>query len=773
MTGSRSGADPATAAATTFAELLRRYRVDRSLSQEELAERARVTTKAVGALERGERRRPYPHTVRALAEALDLDDDERSRLVAVLPHRSTPRAGVATPAAATGLPVPSGLVTGRDGDVAAVRAVLRTPGRRVVTLTGPGGVGKTTLALVVAAGVRSDFPGGVVVVELADVVDAGAVMPAIGTALGVSERGFDGTARALAPLLADRRALLVLDNLEHVLSCGPELGTLAAACPDLVVLATSRAPLRIRAEQEVRVAPLKVADAARLFRERVAAAGTVLDDGERTAAAVAALCERADGLPLALELAASAAARLGPVALLDRLDTLPESGPRDLPARQRSMAATFAWSHDLLSEPARALLARLSVCAGGFSLAVAEEIGTGADVLAALAELLEHSMVTRTADVEDTERFRLLEPVRQEAAARLDSADGANARARLAAAMLDVARGLAEDLQGAGQAPALRLLEADMGNLRAAFDQFLDPAGVDGLHADAAAELLWAVWVHLAVRDHAREGIAWARRLDGHPLGDHSRARLLVARAGLELATGDIAAVRRLLGEAVAFVSRLTDDVLAVQAAVLAAYGALFEHDVTAARELLDHADHHTDLAGDAWSIHLLVARGQTAMVAGQAAEADRILAEAEVAARRLGSPLEMAVALSTRAVLSTLGGRHTEAAHLLVEALELAAASRNTWTSGYVAFALAGVAARLGEPATAAWLLGASASHTAEHGIAVNFPTAEVWVDHDLAVARESLGEAAFAEALRAGRGAAMDDVVEVAHAIRRRAGG
>ncbi|MBC8091828.1 MAG: AAA family ATPase, partial [Pseudonocardia sp.] len=487
------------------------------------------------ALERGERRRPYPHTVQALATALGLDEDERARFKAavpfqVSPHRQTRTAtgdddAVADLANRAHARPPSaiGPVMGRDADVATVTALLRGGPRRLVTLTGPGGVGKTTLAMLAAAGVQADFPAGVVVVELADVMRGDGVMPEIGNALGVTEAGFDGTGSALVPHLVERRGLLlVLDNVEHLLSCGPELATLVVACPDLVVLTTSRAPLRVRGEQEVRVSPLPADDAIHLFHDRMAAAGASLDDSDRTARAVAALCEQADGLPLAVELAAVAAARLGPAALLARPDLLSIAAPRDLPHRQRSTAATLDWSLDLLGAPARSLLARLSVCVGGFSLTIAEEIGGGepSGVLAALSELVEHSLVTRVPDVGGMERFRLLEPVRQHAAARLEATERVAARSGLAGAVLETARVVSYDLLGPVQLSALQLLEADLGNLRVGMEQLVDEARLGD-----AAELLWLVWYLLDIRGHARECSDWAQLLQGRALGDLGRAR--------------------------------------------------------------------------------------------------------------------------------------------------------------------------------------------------------------------------------------------------------
>jgi transcriptional regulator with XRE-family HTH domain len=291
--------------ATTFAILLRRHRLARSLTQEQLAERAQITAKAVGALERGERRRPYPHTVRSLARALALDDGERAELENAVPFRVAPRGVAPSRSAATqdrDLSSPPGPVLGREDEADLVSDILRAGERRLITLVGTGGVGKTTLALVAAAAARSEFPGGVVMVDLASVSRGDDVVPKIRAALGVPEAAFDGSVAALATYLSGGRTLLVLDTVEHVLSSGPEIAGLVISSPDLVVLCTSRAPLSVRVEHQaqVRVVPLTPETAIELYRERVAAAGRALEKDDRTQQAVAALCARTDGLPLAV-----------------------------------------------------------------------------------------------------------------------------------------------------------------------------------------------------------------------------------------------------------------------------------------------------------------------------------------------------------------------------------------------------------------------------------------------------------------------------------------
>lgn len=756
----------------TFAQLLRTFRGQRSLTQEELAERAGITVKAVGALERGERRRPYPHTVRALADALALDDDERARLVGAVPGRTRPAAGstggsepdVAAPRA---LPAPAGDLVGRSADLATLTALLREPSTRVVTLTGPGGVGKSTLALAVAAAVGEWFPGGVTLVELAGVTDAGVVVSVIAAALGIPESGHRGTPAGLAPFLAGRRMLLLLDNLEQVLASAPAVAELSALCPGLVVLGTSRAPLRIRAEHTVRVEPLDEGACVRLFRERAAGAGGRLTRTADEDDAVAEICRRLDGLPLAVELAAAATALLRPAALLERLDSVLVDGPRDLPERQRSMTATLDWSFDLLEADERALLAWLSVLPGTFSLAAAEA-AAGHDVLRDLRALLDHSLVSRGADVQGTERFRLLAPVRQYAALRLPEAARAAATARLADAVLALGRDLESDLRGPALVAALDLAEADLPTIRAGVRHLVD-AG----RSDDAAELVWRLWPFLALRGSGREGLALVGQLRGGPMTDEARARLLTAAAGMSYVVGDIAAVRADGDAALALARRLDRPGLLAEAAALAGSGALFAGDLDGATARLDVGNGTGDDDATWALLHCRIASAQVALLAGALDASDDLLLDCEQRARALGNPFTLATVLNLRATLTQLRDEHAATALLLAESADVSVTARIAWTFAYTLPALASVAVRSGDLLAGATLFGAAASWSADHSVDTGFPASQALAHRDLALAREALGEASFRTAWDAGRDTTGPQVVELARELSRRARG
>jgi predicted ATPase/transcriptional regulator with XRE-family HTH domain len=537
--------------AEPFAAQLRQLRERSGLTQEELAERAGLTPHAVSALERGARTRPYPHTVRSLADALGLDDDTRAGLIAAIPRRASSAPAEAAPTAhsARTLPVPTTALIGRSLELDAVAALLTDPGVRLVTLTGVGGVGKTRLALAAAARVAPAF-SAVVWVPLAALDDPRLVLPAVGHALGLSGVEGPDVLGVVSAGLATGRTLLVVDNLEHLLDAASDLAVLLESCPSVTILASSRAALRVRGEREHAVPPLDVprdggvdpeavlaSPAGALLAERAQAVSPSFAVTPGNAGAVAGLCTRLAGIPLALELAAAKVRLLEPAALLDRLDTaLSSGGARDLPARQRTMRATLDWSYDLLDDAEQRLFRRLAVFAGGFTLEAAEAVAEpGTDVLGVLERLVEHSLVQVGSD-EDGARYGLLEPVLQYARMRLGEGEqAAAARSAHARYYLQLAKASVPDYRSERAVAALARSDREQANWTAALEH-----GLAAGEAELTARLCWALWLYWWLRGTPTVGRRFAERALQHDLSPYARARAALTLSAMAFAQGDL-----------------------------------------------------------------------------------------------------------------------------------------------------------------------------------------------------------------------------------------
>jgi predicted ATPase/transcriptional regulator with XRE-family HTH domain len=596
---------------SSFGDLLRRFRVTAELSRAELAARAGLSVRAIGTLERGERRAPRRGTIDRLSLALGLGGDDRAALnVAARAGRTLRPVGVAPP------PPPvlaeAGLI-GREVALAEVVTLVRHAGARLLTITGPGGVGKTRLAAAVSRSLAADFPDGTASVSLADLRDPGRVVVQIGRALGLSDRDLDPAAAVLG-YLRDRVTLLLLDNFEHLLPAAPLVADLLAACPRLVVLATSRAPLRLAQERVYDLSPLSCPEPGRavtpallcdygapaLFaaRGRESRPGFALT--ATNAPTVAAICARLDGLPLAIELAAARLNVLAPAELLARLsDRLPllTRGRRDLPDRQRTLGAALAWSYGLLNAGEQALFRRLALFSGGATQPAIEAVCATPPVLADdlrrwLAGLVEHRLVHReVADAAAPPRFTMLETVREYAAARLaEQGEEADGRQRHAAHFLALAEEAMPHLSGVEQDRWLAALVADHDNLRAAVRRAIE--GGDAPTAIRLGAMLWRFWYRT---DHWTEGRAWLRETLAVPGGEGDallRARAQVERGagGLALLQADLADARDHLQSALALSRRAGDVAEAAKALDLLGVVERERGDMHAAVRLLEEA---------------------------------------------------------------------------------------------------------------------------------------------------------------------------------------
>jgi predicted ATPase/class 3 adenylate cyclase len=544
----------------------------------------------------------------------------------------------------TNLPIPATPFLGRAADLEALATLLARDDVRLVTLTGPGGTGKTRLALQAVADVADHFPHGVWWVPLAALRDPPLVLDSAARVLGA--------AGELAEHIGDKRLLLLLDNFEHLVSAAADLAPILAACPNLKLAVTSREPLHLDGEHEYAVDPLTRADSIELFVTRALA----VNRGFSANGEVAAICDRLDHLPLAIELAAARVKFLSPAALLERLEQrlpLLAGGHRDAPERQRTLRATIEWSHELLTPEEQALFARLGVFRGGWTLEAAEAI-TDAD-LDTLQSLVDKSLVRVRPE---SGRFWMLETIREFAVERLESSDEADAlrdrHTRHYAALAE---------EGAPQVPAyprtwVPRLEPELDNLRAALDHLSDRRDADALgRGTAALAMFWDVRGYVA---EGRRRLETA--LDLHPDPTVLRARLLTRLAALSTLAGEEARGEALATEALAINEQHGDEWNAAFARHSLGAAAASRGDYATAR---DHFERELEAFQQLGDQHqTLIARRAVAWMSDELGDLERyrsLTAENLELARRLGNERMEARALGALALDATYEGRGLE----------------------------------------------------------------------------------------------------------------
>jgi predicted ATPase/DNA-binding SARP family transcriptional activator/Tfp pilus assembly protein PilF len=462
------------------------------------------------------------------------------------------------------LPTPPTALVGRRLELAAVAALFRDEGVRLVTLTGPGGTGKTRLGLAVAEALEPELRDGALFVSLAPVSSPELLVPTIADALEVREGG-RSLAEGVGEHLRERRILLVLDNFEQLLPAAPFVADLLAAAPRLLVLATSRAPLRLAAEHEYPVPPfdtpaadlpfeaLVKTDALRLFAARARAVDPAFELDDASAPEVARVCNRLDGLPLAIELAAARSKLLAPGEILERLERephLPGTGPRDAPARQRTLTATIGWSYDLLGEDERLAFDRLGVFAGGCTLEAAEQVcDTSLDTL---ATLVDNNLLRRR-----DSRFLMLETVRHFAAERLQEAGDAGVQRRHAEWLTELAETMVErTLAGEDAKEWLDRIQPEHDNIRAALAWSLEEDPELTLRLASSLRLFWEV------RGHFSEGFRWLEEALPRAAGaaPEVRMRALSASGTIAFRLGKVEVSEERWEEALEIARELGDD---------------------------------------------------------------------------------------------------------------------------------------------------------------------------------------------------------------------
>ena len=765
-----------------FGAQLKALREAAGYTQEELATIAGLSVHAVSALERGERRRPHVETVRALSAALDLTGPRRDAFLGSA--RGPAHHAAVDELSGVSLPLPLTTLLGRDDDMQMLRHWLADPAARLITLIGPGGVGKTRLALELARALAGEGVTRVVFVPLAAIRDSAFVASRIAEALGLAEVTALDLPRRARGACEGHPTLLVVDNFEHVLDAAPLVADLLTSVASLRLLVTSRAPLRVRGEREYAVEPLALAagsevialadlaraPAVRLFMER---ARDVQPDFRLTpenGSTVIAICRRLDALPLALELAAPWIKVLTAEDLLRRLERevlLPTVGPRDLPERQRTMNATVAWSYQLLSPDEQRAFRRLGALPGLFPVDAAAAVLAGEsasaasdEALGAVAGLIEKSLLVRAeTSLAARPLYQMLGTVRAYAALELIAAgeheDAMEGLVRYSTGEASLA---AEGLVGLAQADWLDRVRADLETYRGALAWLIER----GRHAEAA-DIAWGLMFFWLIRGHAAEGLWWYEQTLNLPsLPPAAESRALLGAALMRYTQGEHGLAHTGATRALALAHGAGDREMVAQADHLLGYVEYALGNMDAARDRFTHSVEGFRALSIPWGTgYSLSGMAAIALVTGDAGQAERLLEEAAPVLRHAG-PWFLSLGRYMRAVLAVRRGHPDQAIALVRESLMRIRELHDRFTFVYTLVPLAAAVVLKGDDAWAARILGARDAVVERTGLTI--------VDHPVVDLREQaereararLGPERWAEAFAAGRVTSIDSLIK-----------
>lgn len=701
------------------------------------------------------------------------------------------------------LPVQLTSLVGREGEVISARAQLEQPHVRLLTLTGPPGVGKTRLGISIASNMAASFPDGVYFVPLAPIVgDPQLVLSTIAQVIGAPPSPSKTIYAALEHFLSDKHTLLLLDNFEQVVDAAPSIGDLLLACPGLKVLVTSRELLHLYGEHTLPVPPLALPDiehmsadpgqllgyeAVVLFVQRAQAIRPDFRLTTDNGAAVAEICTRLDGLPLAIELAAARVHLLPPHALLTRLSSrlrLLTGNSRNLPPRQQTLRAAIEWGYELLTEPEKTLFRRLSVFIGGCDLQAAESIcdDVGEDTLSVLEALLDKSMLRQQSDFDGEPRYWMLETIREYGWEALAAGGELGEIAQHHAEyFLGVAEEAERSFAGPMQGKWAKRLEADHDNLRAAFEWCVDGRVSDrevrlgrlilGLRLGGALGWFWRVRGYLTEgRKRLATALAQIEELlaDGSvtitPEIERAWALALNSSGWLAVMQGGLAEARPLYEESLARFRTLKD--VANSAIVLVRLGALmnYQGDRENARryvgEGLELAREIDDKQSISTSLNVL---GELARIEGDYDQAEEFYRESLSIKRELGGAMGMAVALHNLARVAQYKGDYTGSEQLFEEGLLLFVKLASTPDVAVCLAGLGGCAAVKGDGVRSARLLGSAIGLLGTLGAAA-WPADRADFEHDLELGRSSLPPKVWAKEYEVGQSMQLEEAIALA---------